>query len=253
MDVKAKVYIGTSGWSYDHWVDRFYPPELKKSEWFPFYTQYYNTVELNMSFYRYPFKNMLKGWKNKMPEDFKMTFKANRQITHHKKFHDVEEEMSKFYNMAGNLEGNTGCILFQTPPSFECDEQNFRNLLKFMDLINHDFKNAIEFRHSSWWDKEVIRLLKAHKVAFCNISGMQMPEDVITTADFAYFRFHGPEKPYASKYTDEQLDSWAEVIKEEINRYNLKEVYCYFNNDYFGYALEDAKSLREKLELSDLL
>jgi uncharacterized protein YecE (DUF72 family) len=248
MNDKTNFYIGTSGWSYDHWMDRFYPADLKQSEWFPFYTQYYNTVELNMSFYRYPFKNMLKGWKNKMPDDFKMTFKANRQITHQKKFHDVEEEVAKFYQLTKNLGTNAGCILFQTPPSFKCDEQNFRNLLKFMDLLNHDFRNVIEFRHESWYDTEVIRLLKAHNVAFCCVSGLDMPNDVITTADFAYFRFHGPEKPYASRYTDEQLDAWAETIRSEIKDHNLKDVFCYFNNDYFGYALDNAEMLKEKLE-----
>ena len=248
MSDKTNFYIGTSGWSYEHWVDRFYPADLKKNEWFPFYTQYYNTVELNMSFYRYPFKNMLKGWKNKMSRDFKMTFKANRQITHQKKFHDVEEEVAKFYQITGNLGANTGCILFQTPPSFKCDEQNFRNMLKFMDLLNHDFRNVIEFRHESWYDTEVIRLLKAHNVAFCCASGLDMPNDVNTTADFAYFRFHGPEKPYASRYTDEQLDAWAETIKSEIKDHNLKDVFCYFNNDYFGYALDNAESLKEKLK-----
>jgi uncharacterized protein YecE (DUF72 family) len=247
MNSKTQIYIGTSGWSYDHWVERFYPDELKKNEWFPFYAQFFNTVELNMSFYRYPFKNMLKGWKNKMPENFKMTFKANRQITHRKKFHEVADATEKFYNMTETMGDNTGCILFQTPPSFQCDEGNFRTMLQFMDNLDKKYHNVLEFRHPSWWNEDVKKLLKAHNAAFCTVSGLEMPDENVITADFGYYRFHGPEKPYASAYTDQQLEEWASKIQESIDQNNLKEVYCYFNNDYFGYALQNAQSLKEKL------
>jgi uncharacterized protein YecE (DUF72 family) len=248
MKSNTKIYTGTSGWSYEHWVNRFYPEELEKNEWFPYYAQRFNTVELNMSFYRYPFPNMLKGWKNKMPETFKMTFKANRQITHYKKFHEVEDDLRKFYGIAKNLQENTGCILFQTPPSFQCDEGNFRVMLKFMDVLDSSFNNVIEFRHSSWWNKDVIKLLKAHNVCFCTVSGLDMPPDVIISADFGYFRFHGPEKPYASEYSEEQLINWADAITQKTKQNNLKEIYCYFNNDYFGYAIENARRMNQLLK-----
>lgn len=112
MNLKPKIYTGTSGWSYEHWKGIFYPEGLKKNEWFSFYAQHFNTVELNMSFYRYPYINMLKGWRNKMPPDFKMTFKVNRQVTHHKRFHDAGDEIKRFCDLARNMEENTGCILF---------------------------------------------------------------------------------------------------------------------------------------------
>jgi uncharacterized protein YecE (DUF72 family) len=248
MNKKIKIFTGTSGWSYDHWKEHFYPADLDKKEWFPYYTKHFNTVELNMSFYRYPFPNILKGWKNKMPDDFKMTLKANRQITHYKKFHEVEDDLKKFYNMTANLDDNLGCILFQTPPSFHCDEGNFRVMLKFMALLDHSLKNVIEFRHSSWWNEDVIKLLKAHKVGFCNVSGLSMPSDIIITSNFGYFRFHGPDKPYASEYSEEQLYSWADEISKTAKQNSLKEIYCYFNNDYFGFALKNARRMEELLK-----
>jgi len=248
MSSDTSVYIGTSGWSYDHWAGLFYPEEMKKNEWFPFFAKHFNTVELNMSFYRYPFENMLKGWQNKMPQNFKMTFKANRQITHRKKFIDVTEPMEKFYEMVSSMDKNAGCILFQTPPSFHCDDANFNTMLKFMDNIDQNYKNAIEFRHKSWWNEDVKKLLKAHNVAFCTVSGLEMPSDVMITADFGYFRFHGPQEPYASEYTEEQIDQWAKSIKTEIEKHQLKEVYCYFNNDLHGYALNNAKQLLTKIK-----
>lgn len=245
MASDAKIFIGTSGWSYDHWEERFYPRGMKKNEWFSYYAQHFHTVELNMSFYRYPFQNMLKGWQRKMPEDFRMTFKVNRQITHQKKFLHAEEALHRFYKMTETLGNQTGCILFQTPPSFPCDDQNFRTLLQFMDVIDVSHRNVFEFRHTSWWNPEVIKLLKAHKAAFCNVSGLGMPSEVNITSEVAYFRYHGPGKPYASEYTEEQLQAWARTISEIQQKHELKEIYCYFNNDYFGYAIKNAKRLYE--------
>jgi uncharacterized protein YecE (DUF72 family) len=241
--VKTNIYIGTSGWSYEHWKKVFYPEKLKKSEWFSFYTKYYNTVELNMSFYRYPFVNMLTEWKNKMPYKFKMTFKANQQITHRKRFKDVEEETRRFYNLVSNMGENTGCILFQAPPSFHFNETNFETLQLFLSHVDLSFKNAIEFRHQDWWNADVINLLKSHNVAFCTVSGLHMPSEAVVSADFGYFRFHGPDKAYASKYSNEQLYDWANRITEKVIKNGLKEIYCYFNNDFIGYAIEDARNL----------
>jgi len=121
-------------------------------------------------------------------------------------------------------------------------------MLKFMDNIDQNYNNVIEFRHKSWWNEDVKKLLKAHNVAFCTVSGIEMPSDVMITADFAYFRFHGPQEPYASEYNEEQIDQWAKSIKNEIEKHKLKEVYCYFNNDLHGYAINNAKQLSAKIK-----
>ena len=241
------IYIGTSGWSYDHWLGLFYPEELKKNQWLPFYSEHFGTVELNMSFYRYPFQNMLKGWKNKLPENFKMTFKAHRQITHRKKFREVKENLDRFYNMVGEMGDRAGCILFQAPPSFSKTQENEEVLRKFLELINPSFHNVIEFRHSSWWNEETLDLLRKYNVAFCTVSGINMPSDVMISADFGYFRFHGPEEVYASEYSDEQLRAWADAINELISGGTINDVYCYFNNDFHGFAINNAKTLHSLL------
>ncbi len=104
-----EYFIGTSGWSYDDWVGKFYPDELKRSEWIIYLAQYFNTVELNMSFYRFPFANMLKGWRNKLPDGFQMTLKANRRITHFYKLKQGDDLLNRFYQSASILEDRTGC------------------------------------------------------------------------------------------------------------------------------------------------
>jgi uncharacterized protein YecE (DUF72 family) len=241
-------YVGTSGWSYDHWINVFYPEDLKKKQWLSFYSQHFATVELNMSFYRYPFKNMLKGWKNKLPQDFKMTFKAHRQITHRKKFQDVKENLERFYAMVGELGSQAGCVLFQVPPSFRNNAENRAILTAFLELTDPAFDNVMEFRHTLWWDQDIIHMLGNHHVAFCTVSGLGMPPDIMVSNDFAYFRFHGPDQAYASEYTDEQLENWAGIIHDAIEQNDIQRVYCYFNNDFHGYAVKNAKRLNQMLQ-----
>jgi len=238
------IYIGTSGWSYDHWIGLFYPEDIKKNQWLSYYSEHFSTVELNMSFYRYPFQNMLKGWRNKLPKDFKMTFKAHRQITHRKKFQDVKENLDRFYDMASQMEDRAGCILFQAPPSFKKTPENEEVLRNFLDQINPSFHNVIEFRHPSWWNEETPDVLKQYNVAFCNVSGIKMPSDVMVSADFAYFRFHGPKEVYASEYSEEQLRQWADSINELVSAGKINDVYCYFNNDFHGFAIHNAKTFQ---------
>lgn len=241
------IYIGTSGWSYDHWTGLFYPEDLKKSQWLPYYSKHFDTVELNMSFYRYPFQNMLKGWKNKLPENFKMTFKAHRQITHHKKFQEVKENLDRFYNMVGEMGDRAGCILFQSPPSFKKTTENEEVLRNFLDQTDSSFHNVIEFRHASWWNEETLNVLKKYNVAFCTVSGIKMPPDVMISADFAYFRFHGPDKVYASEYSEEKLHQWADSINDLLSGGQINDVFCYFNNDFYGFAVKNAKMLQSLL------
>ena len=106
----------------------------------------------------------------------------------------------------------------------------------------------MEFRDTSWWSDKVLNLLKDYNVAFTTVSGLDMPEDVMVSADFGYFRFHGPGEAYASEYSEEQLQQWAGRIKKAIGQHNLKEVFCYFNNDFYGFAIENAQSLKGMLE-----
>ncbi len=245
MSNKQNILIGTSGWSYEHWVEKFYPPDLAKREWIIFYAQHFNTVELNMSFYRFPFKNMLQGWKKKLPDTFEMTMKANRQITHRKRFKDVGDLVTGFYDLTQLLAQNKGCILFQAPPSFENNEENMERLKNFLTVLDPDEKNVIEFRHPSWWQDPVYQLLRKYNVAFCVVSGLDMPAEVIVTADIAYFRFHGPEKAYASQYSDKQLREWSEKINQLNAEHDLKALHCYFNNDMQAYAVQNAQRLSE--------
>lgn len=232
---------GTSGWSYSDWRGRFYPEDLSQKDWLSFYSQHFNTVEINMTFYRFPKPETLAGWMDKVPEEFKFTLKANRQITHLKRIKGVKSEVRYFYILADNLRERLGCILFQLPPSLTLDMEL---LEEFLSSLSSDYKNVIEFRHETWYTEEVYDLLKSHNVIFCTVSSAKVPKTVVETAETCYFRFHGLTGGYRHNYSEEELEYWTEAIKET----DARECFIYFNNDYHAHAVANCKSLRELLQ-----
>jgi uncharacterized protein YecE (DUF72 family) len=236
-------HLGTSGWSYSDWRGKFYPEEMAQREWLPYYAQHFSTVEINMTFYRFPRPETLRGWLDKTPPGFALTLKANRQITHLKKIKGVKSQVRYFYFLADSLRERLGCILFQLPPSLTFD----LDLLKdFLLTLSPQYKNVIEFRHESWYREEVYELLRAHNVIFCVVSAPELPDHIVETSEISYFRFHGRIGWYKYNYSDEELEKWSEAIKKT----KAKECYIYFNNDYQAYAVWNCKKLSKLLQHS---
>jgi uncharacterized protein YecE (DUF72 family) len=244
MPPKSRLHIGCSGWSYQDWVGKFYPADLKQGEWLAYYAQHFNTVEVNMSFYRFPFKNMLKGWYSRTPKDFRFTLKANRLITHIKKLKGTEKLLTSFYALADLLEEKLACILFQMPPSLRKDK-DMKTLEGFLKSLSPDHNNVMEFRHKSWFCREVYDLLCAHNAIFCILSAPELPSDPITTGKMAYVRLHGADSWYNYDYGEDELKDWARQIKRL-----KRECFAYFNNDVNAYAPSNALRLQTMLQPS---
>jgi uncharacterized protein YecE (DUF72 family) len=236
----AVYHLGTSGWSYPGWKGRFYPPDLASSEWLPFYASHFATVEINMTFYRFPKPETLRGWMERTPAQFHFTLKANRQITHLKKLRNVKSEVNYFNILAGSLRERLGCILFQLPPSITRDLELLED---FLPTLSPEFKNVIEFRHESWYDESVWERLRARRVTFCTVSSGQVPGSPVETSPIAYFRFHGLTGGHRYNYSDDELAHWAETIK----KVKAEECYIYFNNDHQAYAVSNCQKLAELL------
>ena len=237
----SKLYhIGTSGWSYSHWVKIFYPENLEKRSWLSYYARWFDIVEINSTFYRLPFKNMVKGWKNKVPEGFTFAVKGSKVITHKKKLVDIKDDLDRFVERVSLLENKLGPILWQLPPSLR---KNLNLLKAFLGFLPKDIKHAIEFRHKSWFNNETYSILEKYNVALCITDSKKFKSPWVETASFAYFRFHGPERLYASEYTETQLKDIAKKIL------NMKaESFIFFNNDFEGYALKNAIFLKKILD-----
>ncbi len=234
------IYLGTSGWSYDDWIGKFYPEDLQKNEWLKFYSKKFNTVEVNASFYRLPFKNMIRSWKDKTPDDFLLTFKGSQLITHRKKLKNSEDYLKKFYDRIKLADEKVGVILWQLPPQLSKDKTL---LEKFLNKLNYDYKQCIEFRHKSWFDKEIYKLLEKYNIAFCIISAPGLPSTIEVTSDFVYIRWHGINDWYKHNYSKNELNEWASRIK----KIDAKDVFGYFNNDYNAFAPKNCLELKKMI------
>ncbi len=234
--MSVEIRIGTSGFYYEHWKGVFYPEDLPKSRFFEYYCRYFDTVELNSTFYHLPKAKTIEHWRSKSPDGFLFALKAYRAITHYKRLVDVEDELYRFLHLVKPLRPKLGPILFQLPPSLHKD---LNVLESFLHLLPPSYRFAVEFRHRSWYEEEIFDLLRKFGVALCihDFGKKQTPLEV--TSDFVYIRFHGPSGRYRGSYDDEVLREWAKkIVAFE------RDVFCYFNNDYEGNAVKNAFTLK---------
>ena len=235
-----EYYIGTSGWHYDHWRERFYPENLPKSGWLDFYSKQFSTVELNNSFYRLPSENAFSNWKESTPEGFVFSVKVSRFITHVKRLKDSAEPVENFVSRARLLERKLGPLLYQLPQNMKPDLSRLESFLK---LLPKDCHNVFEFRESSWLDVSTFELLRRYGAGFCIYDMPELTTPVTATADFAYVRFHGSRSLYSSSYSDEELQEWA----KKISGLGVSRAYIYFNNDAEAFAVRNAQTLKRIL------
>jgi uncharacterized protein YecE (DUF72 family) len=247
---EAELYIGTSGWIYGHWQGIFYPEDLPSKDKLRYYSQFFRTVEINYSFYHLPRPKTYQNWYSQTPEDFLFALKASRFITHIKRLKGVKDAWEIFLKNALNLKEKLGPILFQFPPSFRATEENIKRLEKFLKLItnpkrvsNSKLRFAFEFRHQTFCDERIYKILREHKTAWVIADSPRYPKVEVVTTDFVYIRMHGSKAMFSSKYTEGELKALAQKIKRWQGQ--GLDIYCYFNNDLRGYAIENAKELSE--------
>jgi uncharacterized protein YecE (DUF72 family) len=236
------VRIGCSGWNYTHWRDVVYPRGLPARRWLDHYATLFGTVEVNTTFYRLPSTTAVQGWAAQTPAGFVFAVKASRYLTHIKRLADMEQGVSRFYERIEPLvaAGKLGPVLWQLPPTFHRNDDRLGAALAALPPGPH----AFEFRHPSWFDDEVYDLLRARGVALviADRSEIRRFQTQERTADFVFLRFHhgGGE----GSYTHRRLGAWARRIEEWRAE---GDVYAYFNNDWAGYAVENALWLQNRL------
>jgi uncharacterized protein YecE (DUF72 family) len=237
--MEKRIYIGTSGYQYKHWRGDFYPEKLPVSKWFGHYIKYFDTVEINNTFYKMADADTFSEWRKAAPKDFCYSIKYSRFGTHRKKLKDPEGHVNYFIDRASHLEEKLGPILVQLPPNWK---QNLQRLDEFLKVVPSHLRWAVEIRDPDWFSKELYELLEKYKAALV-IHDMIPEHPKVLTADWTYLRFHGQN--YAGSYSNKELDTIAEDIKS----YSAegKDVYVYFNNDLGGHAVRNALNLKEKV------
>jgi len=245
-----KIHIGTSGWSYKDWKGLYYPEKLKTTEWLSYYAKQFDNTEINTSFYHLPKRQTVLNWAEKVPKRFRFCPKISRYLTHMKKLHEPDEPLERFFEVFDLIKPVLGPVLIQLPPSLKF---NYDLALSFFDILWRKYKAydfALEVRHNTWLENDSLDLMTKYNIAFViSQSGIGFPYSEMVTSKNIYVRFHGPGKLYASSYTDETLKGFATKFKKWIKEGHV--LWIFFNNDFYGYAINNAEKLKELMTEDD--
>ena len=237
-----KWHIGCSGFLYREWKEHFYPDKLPQRLWFEHYASVFDTLELNVTFYKFPQLKYLQKWYDTSPAHFSFSLKVPRLITHYKQMKDCQSLLDDFYStVEEGLKEKLGCVLFQFPPKFIYTEERLQLLI---NNVRPGCRNVVELRHASWWDKKIFKVLKDHNIIFSGIShpALQDHQEPVFNNFVSYYRFHGIPKLFYSEYDEAALKAVADQI---LKKKTLKEVFVYFNNTATPAAIKNAQWLRE--------
>jgi uncharacterized protein YecE (DUF72 family) len=227
------LYVGTSGFAYKEWKGSFYPKDLPAKQMLRYYGEHFRTVESNYTFTRMPTASVLEGWAGEVPTDFKFALKVPQQITQFRRLKGVDDLTAQFLEAAGTLKRRLGPLLVQLHPNFKNDLPRLRD---FLALLPRRFRVAIEFRHPTWFDEAVFRLLRKHRSAFC-IADADDKLDVpfVATANWGYLRLR------RANYSDRVLKSWAKRIRDT----GWRDAFVFFRHEDKGKGPRMAKRLQK--------
>ena len=205
--------------------------------------QFFNTVELNVTFYRLVQDRTFHNWYAKTPKNFRFGVKGSRFITHIKRLKNIEDSLTLFINKAACLKDKLASVLWQLPPSYKKDLKRLEIFLRLLDKTG--LRQVFEFRNESWFDEEVYALLRKYNACLCIAhSAGRFPCIKVTTADFVYLRFHGASDAlYSSDYSDRELKVWADFVRIHKRR----DILVFFNNDSSGFAVKNALRFKDML------
>jgi uncharacterized protein YecE (DUF72 family) len=262
----GQLLLGCSGWNYGDtsvrggWVGVFYPD--KDTKRLRFYSQFFETAEMDSIFYQKFYSHMTKGtfigMARATPEKFQFSVKVPEIITHQKRL-DVNKsvitDFEEFLDKISPLKNanKLGAILLQLPPSFTVND--FKNIEKFLDKLPPGYQYGVEFRHPSWKTEGPWEMLKHYNIAAVMTDSpakenLEFLSDVtVTTVDHSFIRFHGRNTKghywYNYLYTKEELKPWVEKVKQV--KKQTKVLRAYFNNHYGGAAVINALQFKEML------
>lgn len=241
-----ETWIGCSGFHYKEWKDVFYPTGLPQRKWFDYYSQQFNTLELNTTFYRFPRVTTLSKWYDASPGLYKFSVKAPRLITHYKQFKDSKRMLGDFYGTCREgLRDKLGCVLFQLPDRVKYSDEMLDRIIENMDL---SFVNVIEFRNAGWWKPAVYKKLAGYNLNFCSISYPGLNDAVIQSTSLTYYRFHGVPRLYKSCYQSKDVLSVADQL---LSNKKTQQAYIYFNNTWGTGALRNARQILAYIKVAN--
>jgi len=231
---------------------------MENRAWLPYYSQVFNYVEINSTFYNIPSELMVKNWNRRTPDNFRFTAKLPKIITHDKKFQNVEKDLELFYQRMEPLKDKLLALLIQLPPSYKLKE-GLEDINSHDFFFEGDFRYAVEVRHSSWFSDLAYNFFKNNNIAmvWSQIDRLQTPP--VVTSDFVYLRLMGDRRLAEDQFGKIQIDrteeirNWANKMKDvRQNEKDVKAAIVAANNHYGGYGPGTVDIFRQNLDMGKL-
>jgi uncharacterized protein YecE (DUF72 family) len=237
------VHIGCSGWNYQTWKDEFYEGKPARL-WLQHYARFFDTVEVNNTFYRLPLTTSVARWVEETPPQFLFAVKASRYLTHVRRLTDLGGGIERFYERLDPLVRTPkfGPVLWQLPATFRRDDDRLATALAALPPGRHCF----EFRHASWFVDPVYDLLRRRGAALVigDRPEVKKFQSLELTTDWTYVRFHYGSRGRRGNYSERELEEWARRFEDW---HGEVEVFAYFNNDWEVFAVRNALWLKQRL------
>ena len=233
------LFIGTSGWSYDEWKERFYAG-VRRADWLGHYAAYFDAVEVNATFYHTLKPATLKNWRKHTPARFRFAIKASRYLTHIQRLDVSARSLNLLRRQAELLGPKLAVVLWQLPKGLARDERLLERFARRLDRWA-TVRHAIEFRHGSWFDDGITSCLAEHRIAAVQSHAADWSMWDAVTTDLVYLRLHGGVRTYASAYAPATLRRWSDRVRKW--RKQGRSVHVYFDNTGDGHAVRNALTL----------
>jgi uncharacterized protein YecE (DUF72 family) len=252
MDVeRGAARVGCSGWQYKDWRGVVYPDGLPQRRWFEHYATLFDTVEINNTFYRLPPASTVEGWAKQAPPGFVYATKLGQFGSHRMKLRDASSWLPNHLDRVERLGESLGPTLVQLPPRWKRNVERLDEFLTVARTLDEGrLRWAVELRDPTWIDESVFDLLERHRVALC-IHDLLPDHPWLRTTDWSYLRFHGPNaltEKYVGRYGGPRL--WRAADRARGWLAEGTDVYAYFNNDWHGAAIEDARWFRDRVSVN---
>ncbi len=249
----GKLRIGCSGWSYQDWVGPFYPKNAQPGDYLKLYSNTFNAVEIDATYYRTPSPLMVSNWRKVTPEGFLFTAKFPKKITHELKLRDTQAQLERFYKSMSELREKLGPLLIQLPPSFN-QKKDREALETFLGQIDTKYKHAVELRNKSWFKPETYKALQDHNVALAWSENQYASTPPEATTDIAYLRMVGDRSitNFGGTQRDqgETMRKWYTALEEKSSLF--KQGFIFFNNHFAGFGPGSVNEFRRLAGLAEL-
>jgi uncharacterized protein YecE (DUF72 family) len=251
--IELSLRLGCTGWSYQDWVGPFYPKETRSEDYLSLYSRIFDCVEVDSTFYRAPSAGMVQHWYNSTPPNFILAPKIPKRITHDQHLEDTESYMEHFIRTVGQLKEKLGPFIVQLPPSFK-NPKHLKALTDFIENLETGYRYAIEFRHESWFNSDIERLLATHSICQVWSINQYLTTPAARTSEFVYLRFVGDRAiNQFSKLQKDQtqtMKTWSKALQEVGD--SVKERFVFFNNHFAGFGPGSVNEFRRLMGLVEL-